>query len=167
MLSKLTSLSKPYWVAIIVAGLSMEAVALYFQYGLDYGPCVLCVHIRAWILALMLIAVIGLFIPSNRSQLVPHILSLGAAAGLAERSWITLGVERGTIEGSCTMDSGYPTWLPLDQWLPVIFEPWEPCGYTPELISGITMAEGLIAFSALLILAVTIQIIAALKSVNA
>ena len=25
-----------------------------------------------------------------------------------------------------------------------MFEPWEPCGYTPELPFGITMAEGLV-----------------------
>ena len=74
------------------------------------------------------------------------------SAGLLERSYQLFGVERGFIMGSCTMESGLPAWFALDEWLPVVFQVHEPCGYTPELFFGITMAEALIVVSLLLLL---------------
>lgn len=153
MLDKLTCLSRSswYWLSLIVIGVAMEGVALFFQYGLDYGPCVLCIHIRIWVMALILIAILGLvFKKCPIATKANHLLTLGVAVGLAERSWQTLAVEKGWIIDSCSMDSGLPNWFALDEWFPHMFEPWEPCGYTPELLFGITMAEGLMAFSVVL-----------------
>ncbi|MCP4598152.1 disulfide bond formation protein B [Neptuniibacter sp.] len=153
MLNKLACLSRSswYWLSLIALGVSMEAVALFYQYVLDYGPCVLCIHVRIWIAALVLIAILGLFTRrySGLAKL-SHLLVLVTGIGLFERSWKTLGVERGWIIEACSMDSGLPDWFALDKWMPHMFEPWEPCGYTPELLFRITMAEGLVAFSAVL-----------------
>lgn len=138
-----------FWIAMIVICLSMESVALYYQYVLDYGPCVLCVQIRAWILAILIVSIFGLLVRKNHLALIiTNLVSLCFAAGMLERSYMTLGIERGFIEGSCTLNSGFPSWLTLDKWLPSVFEPWEACGYTPELLFGITMAEGLIVLAA-------------------
>jgi disulfide bond formation protein DsbB len=45
-----------------------------------------------------------------------------------------------------------PDWLPLDQWLPPLFQVHEACGYTPSLPVGFTMAEVLLPLSAVLLL---------------
>ncbi len=50
------------------------------------------------------------------------------------------------------MDSSLPNWFALDKWWPTVFEVMEPCGYTPELLFGITMAEALVVFSILMLL---------------
>ncbi len=144
MLNLLATLSRSriYWFLVLLACLTMEGTALYYQYGLDYGPCVLCVQVRAWLLGLALVALVMLFLPAF--AFLGQFLSLLLASGLLYTSWRTLGIERGTIIDSCTMDAGFPDWLPLQRWLPQVFEPWEPCGYTPELPFGITMAEGLV-----------------------
>lgn len=142
-----------YWLLVLIFGMAMEAIALYFQYGLGYGPCVLCIHVRIYVMAFMLVALIALLSRHNRlMNILTSVTGLGLAIGLAERSWKTFGVERGFIEGACDMDSGLPNWFALDKWFPTVFEPWEPCGYTPELLFGITMAEGLIALSVVAIL---------------
>ncbi|WP_415900415.1 disulfide bond formation protein B [Neptuniibacter sp. QD48_11] len=153
MLDKLTCLSRSafFWLSLIFIGISMEAVALYYQYALDYYPCVLCIHIRIWLFALIIVAIFGLFTRKHGClSKLSHLLTLVVGIGLVERSWKTLAVERNWIVDSCSMDSGLPNWFALDQWIPSVFAPWEPCGYTPELLFGITMAEGLMAFSALL-----------------
>ena len=150
MLEKLTCFSRSswYWLGLITLGLSMEAIALYYQYVLDYGPCVLCIHVRIWIFAMILVALLGFLTRKQRGlSKLTHLLILATGLGLAERSWQTLAVERGWIIDACSMDSGLPDWFALDQWFPTVFEPWEPCGYTPELLFRITMAEGLMAFS--------------------
>lgn len=151
MLSSLATIGRSswYWLAIIVTGLAMESVALFYQYGLDYGPCVLCIHIRIWVMAFVLLAILALLLRHNRTLLISaHILSVIAAAGLLERSWMTFAVERNLVDGSCSMSTGLPAWFALDQWFPAVFEAWELCGWTPELLFGITMAEGLLVMAA-------------------
>lgn len=143
--------SSHYWVLMLLAGLAMEGIALYYQYVLDYGPCVLCIHIRIFIAGLILISLLALLLRGSRGgRLFCHFGSLIMATGILERSWQTLGVERGWIEAACSMNSGLPSWFALDQWWPTLFEVWEACGYTPELYFGITMAEALVAVGGLL-----------------
>jgi disulfide bond formation protein DsbB len=141
----------------------MESIALYYQYVLDYGPCVLCVHIRAWVLALLIISIIGFVLRATPWGLaLANFIALVFSTGMLERAYTTLGIEQGFIDGSCTLSSGFPSWLPLDKWSPTIFEPWEACGYTPELLFGITMAEGLIVLAAGLVLVTLAMLLAGL-----
>lgn len=131
-----------YWPLLLCTGLLAEGVALYFQYGLDYGPCVLCIHIRLWVAALILVSLGGLI--GQRCahiQRLCHLLTASISLGLVERSWRTLAIEKNWIESSCTFDSGLPDWFAPDRWWPWMFEIWESCGYTPEVAAGLSMAE--------------------------
>ncbi|MDH5485720.1 MAG: disulfide bond formation protein B, partial [Gammaproteobacteria bacterium] len=56
------------------------------------------------------------------------------------------------IFGDCGFDTGLPAWFAVDQWLPWMFRVETSCGYTPELMFGITMAEALLVFSGVLLL---------------
>lgn len=142
----------PYWAALILLALALEGVALFYQYGLEYWPCVLCIHVRVWLLGLMVVGVMGLLVRHRRwLVLLPQLLVAVIGAGMLERSLKLLGTERGTLEGSCAMESGLPPWFALDLWFPSVFQVMEPCGYTPELWFGITMAEALVVFSGLLL----------------
>jgi disulfide bond formation protein DsbB len=64
------------------------------------------------------------------------------------------------------MESGLPDWFALDVWFPKLFKVWEPCGYTPELLFGITMAEGLLVFSVVMVLVTVTLTIATLLGKN-
>ncbi|BAZ92835.1 disulfide bond formation protein DsbB [Thiohalobacter thiocyanaticus] len=143
-----------YWLALLVLVLLLEGVALFYQYRLDYWPCVLCIHVRIWLAALGLLALLMLALRRLRGgALLGHLATAGIGLGLLERAWLLLGTERGFIEDAgCGMDLGLPAWLALDDWLPWLFEAQTSCGYTPELPLGITMAEALLAFSAALTL---------------
>jgi disulfide bond formation protein DsbB len=156
--------SVPYWAGLILTALTMEGVALFYQYRLDYWPCVLCIHVRVWLLGLILAGGLGLLGRHLRGLLVlAQILVAVVGAGILERSLKLLGTERGTFEGSCAMESGLPAWFALDQWLPFMFKVMEPCGYTPELFSGITIAEALVVFSGGLLLLGIVMTIVTLK----
>lgn len=149
---KLLSQSKWYWVLILVGGLVMEAVALYYQYVLGEWPCVLCIHIRIWIAAMILISILALLIRGEFFTRIFHILTTVAAIGFVERSWQVLAVERGWIFGDCSMESGLPDWFALDKWFPLVFEVQTSCGYTPYIIMQISMAEILMATSIIALL---------------
>ncbi len=150
-----------YWLVLLGGGLALEGTALYYQYILHYGPCVLCIHIRIWVLALVLVSLAGLAMRRSRpGRLVVQALVVVCLAGLTERAWLLLAVEVGRVQGECSFASGLPAWLALDRWFPWLFQVQEACGVTPPLFFGVTMAEallplamGLLALNLLLLLA--------------
>ncbi|VAW64265.1 Periplasmic thiol:disulfide oxidoreductase DsbB, required for DsbA reoxidation [hydrothermal vent metagenome] len=149
----LASNSRWYWIFLLFTGITLEASALFYQYVLGEPPCVLCIHVRIWVLGMVSLSLLALILRKFKAGLLAaHILMTLIMTGLFERSYQLLGVERGFIFGSCSMDSGLPPWFSLDSWLPYVFKIWAACGYTPELLFGITMAEALIVLSAVLFL---------------
>jgi disulfide bond formation protein DsbB len=167
--SKLAIIGKSgwYWLALVLIGLSFEGVALFYQHVLDEMPCVLCIHVRLLVLALLLLALVAMFLRHFKwPNVLAHLLSVLVAVGLLERSWQLLGTERGFTFGDCGLDPGFPAWLPLDAWFPAVFQVQTSCGYTPELLFGITMAEALIVFSAAFVLVSLAMTVAALFVVH-
>ncbi|MFQ3229665.1 disulfide bond formation protein B [Reinekea sp.] len=134
-----------YWLAVIAVGFGLEGVALFYQHVLNEPPCNLCIQARVWTLLGIIAAGLGLAVRRFfYIRMAAHLAVVVSLIGLLNRSWIAMLVERGQYEGTCGMDPGFPTWLPLDKWFPNVFEVWTMCGYTPNFIFGLTMAEGLV-----------------------
>ncbi len=147
MLNKISKLprSSIWWTGMIILCVFMEAVGLYYQYQLNTLPCVLCIHVRMLLFALILVSLLALVWPVIRTPM--FIVTSGIWLWMAERSYQLLGTELGWVLGECEMSSGLPSWLALERWFPWIFEIHEPCGYTPFLLFGVSMAEALIVLS--------------------
>ena len=103
-----------FWLTGIIYLALMEAIALYYQ----YGP--------------------GMWYP--------------CALCVQVRAWVmgslifyyAFGVEQGTVISSCTMGAGFPEFMPLDQWVPVLFEAQGMCGQSPPMPLGVSMVEALL-----------------------
>ncbi len=150
MISRLSRLpqSKAFWASMLVLCLILEGIALYYQYKLNYLPCVLCIHVRMLLAGIIVVSVLGFILCSIQTlSLTLFALLTGFWIWMAERSYQLLGVERGWLFGECDLSSGLPEWLALESWFPWLFEIYEPCGYTPFLLFRITMAEALIVMS--------------------
>lgn len=142
------AVSRVYWLALIALSLLNLIVALYYQYALDEWPCVLCIQIRLWFSVLLVVGIIGFFLRQHLwPRLLSQLASLLVATGLAERSYMLLGTEKGFVFSDCGFDAGLPPWLALEDWLPWLYRVEASCGYTPELLLGITMAEALMILS--------------------
>lgn len=142
-----------YWLALILIGLSFEGVALFYQHVLDELPCVICIQVRLLMLVLILVALPALYLRHFKwPNVLMHLLTVLVAATLLERSYQLLGTERGFTFGDCGFDLGLPDWLALETWFPAVFKVQTSCGYTPELLFGITMAEVLMVFSVVFVL---------------
>lgn len=151
-----------YWLAVLAISVSFEAVALYYQYVLGEAPCVMCIQVRLWLFALIIVALVALAQLRLRIRLVPvHLLTIVISAGLLERSYRLLGTERGFVTGECGFDLGLPAWFTPDKWLPGLFEVQTTCGYTPVLPFGISMAEALIVLSVIFVLIAVTMLVAA------
>lgn len=142
-----------YWLFYIVAGIGTMAVALYHQYGLDEMPCMMCIHVRLWISLLIIISFIGLLVRKNTlMNSIAHVSTVLIAIALTSKSYQLLGTERGFLVTECSFDLGLPDWFAIDAWLPWLYRVETTCGYTPEVIFGITMAEGLMVMSTCLLI---------------
>ena len=154
--------SRLYWLAMALIGISFEAIALFYQNVLGEMPCVLCIHVRLWVTALIIVALLAQLQHRLKFKPVPvHLLSVVIAGGLLERSYQLLGTERGFVTGDCGFDLGLPAWFAPDKWLPSLFQVQTSCGYTPELLYGVTMAEALIVASAVFVLVSVTMLVAA------
>ena len=154
-----TLISDPkYWLLCIVGGVAALLVALLYQYVFDEWPCVLCIHIRLWITLLVIVSIAGLLLRKYKIlNLFAHFSLVLIAIGLTERSYMLLGTERGFVFGDCGFDVGLPAWFAIEAWIPWMYRVESSCGYTPELIFGITMAEALMVMSVgLLVLSVAV-----------
>ena len=142
-----------FWLLFVIFGISLEAVAFYYQYVLEDLPCVLCVHFRLVVAAMIIFAMLGLFVRKSKWLSIIVILLLTASFLLmAERAYQLLGVERGFILGECSMASGLPSWFAVGEWVPWFFKVETTCGYTPIVAFGVTMAESLLVMSILLVI---------------
>ncbi|MEJ2043127.1 MAG: disulfide bond formation protein B [Reinekea sp.] len=144
--------SRWYWLCVVLTGLGVEGVALFYQHVLDEPPCVLCIQSRVWVLAGVLFGLVGL-IGSNlvAIRLTAQLGLVGALGMVLNKSWTTVLVERGLYDGQCGMDPGFPSWFALDKWFPNVFEVWTMCGFTPNFLFGMTMGEGLVYGTSVLI----------------
>lgn len=141
-----------FWILTIIAGLTLLVVALSYQYILDELPCVLCIQIRLWISLLVVLSIIALFIHRYHiPNFIAHLCVFVIAIALTERSYQLLGTERGFLFGDCGFTSGLPAWFAIEEWLPWLYRIETSCGYTPEIIFGITMAEALMVLSVFLL----------------
>lgn len=156
------------WLALAGFCVVLEGIALYYQYALDYGPCVLCIHVRMW---LALLIVLGLVAAATCRWRAPRVvLLLGAIAicvALSERAWQLVATERGWVIGSCAMTSGLPEWVPLERWFPSVFLIQESCGYTPDMPWALTMGESLLGLFPLMAIVLLVLLPGALRAERA
>jgi len=147
LLQKLSQ-SPWYWLGYTLGGIALLCDALVYQYVFEELPCVMCIQVRLWISLLVIVSLLGFFLRKNlwanrAMQLVIVLISMG----LIERSYLLLGTEKGFVFADCGFNTGLPSWFAIEQWLPWLYEVQASCGYTPELLFGITMAEMLMVLS--------------------
>jgi len=136
---------------IAAASLAMLVIALYYQYVLGEEPCQVCIQARLWVFALLLVSMTLAALPKNRVlRLSGNLLALACALGLGERAWFLYQLENGIGNGSCEFQLGMPDWFAIDQWFPSLFEVRNLCSFTPEMLFGLSMAEGLLLIAGLL-----------------
>ena len=153
-----------YWWMYIVGSIVLLAIALYHQHVLDEQPCLMCIQVRLWFSLLIIISIIGLITVRNKlANLLTHLATVVVIAGLVERSYMLLGTERGFVFSDCGFNLGLPAWFTIDEWLPWLYRVETTCGYTPEVMFGITMAEGLMVLSVLFLIISTFVTLAAIS----
>ncbi|MEW7988856.1 MAG: disulfide bond formation protein DsbB [gamma proteobacterium symbiont of Ctena orbiculata] len=151
------------WLLLASSALILEGAALYFQYGLELDPCVLCIYQRAAVLGIFLSALIGMSAP--RSLVARSIGYAGWALAAGWCLYLALelsGMQLGMVQPSlsCDVNAKFPAWLKLDHWLPAVFQPTGFCGDIQWQFLGLSMPLwlALIMLLQLIVLGVVLSI---------
>ncbi|MBW8190236.1 disulfide bond formation protein DsbB [Neiella marina] len=136
------------WLLLAISALVLDLVALYFQHVMLLEPCVKCIHERVAMFGLMFAGLIGLI---NPRSMVVRIAGYGlwiysAIEGLRiALSHVALQAPTANpFINSCGMDPEFPSWAPLDYWLPEVFMPRGMCDEVQWEFLGYSMPQWLV-----------------------
>jgi len=122
----------------------MIGTALYFQHHYGLEPCEACIQIRLMVLGMLCVLQ---FMPLPSFHIRMGILTVISALNIwmLERTIYLIKLESGDGgNGSCNFNQLFPDWLPLDQWVPGLFEVRAMCGDSTEMFAGISMPEAIL-----------------------
>ncbi len=149
------------WFLMFLTTLGLELTALFFQHIMLLEPCVMCIYERVALFGIMGAALLGLCNPKQPairwSALVLWIYSAWQGLLLAwEHN--QLQVNPSPFQ-TCDFMVRFPSWLPLNKWMPGIFEAYGDCAQDQWHWLGLTMPGWLIVvFAAYLIVAIVIAL---------
>lgn len=120
------------WLLLAALALVLDGIALFLQHVLHVEPCNECIYIRAGVLGIAVAGLLGALAPRYwPMRLLALTAWVGALGWSLSRVVLLLDLERIVAAGgdaSCKRFKGFPDWLPLEQWLPNVFEPRAMCG---------------------------------------
>ncbi|WP_041523862.1 disulfide bond formation protein B [Gilvimarinus agarilyticus] len=142
-----------FWLAVAGLMLALEIGALLFQHVWHYYPCELCIYVRVWVAAIFIVSLLALWLKRWRVGRVVSVLAgLGLSIGLSLETWSLIKVEYAIGHGSsCGFRASFPSWAPLDEWMPWMFQVQDMCQATPPVILGLSMAHCLVMVSFVLL----------------
>lgn len=145
-LSDLTTNSKP-WLLLALSALVLECCALFFQYVMALEPCIMCVYQRVAIFAILFAGLIGFF--GSQSTIIRTLAyslwGTGAIWGLIiALEHVEIQESAGSIFFSCEFFPNFPTWAPLHEWIPFLFEATGDCGEISWQFLGYSMPQWMV-----------------------
>ena len=165
MLKTLHTLStqRRSWLLLAAVALALDGAALFLQHVLQVQPCNECIYIRAGVLGIAVAGLLGTVAPRYWPMRWLALCAwVGALGWSLSRVFLLLDLERAVRAGadaSCKRFKGFPDWLPLEQWLPNVFEPRATCGTVSWTFLGesVTFWIG-VALSGMALLAVAVVV---------
>ena len=140
-------LSKNPWILLAVSALGLEAAALFFQYGLDLKPCIMCIYQRVAIWAIFFAGVFGALAPK---QLIVRLVcyglwGTGAIWGLLlALEHVEMQAASNSLFFTCEFVPNFPSWAPLHEWIPALFEASGDCGEISWQFMGYSMPQWMV-----------------------
>lgn len=146
------SRSRTAWALLTLGATLLLVTALFFQYVQGYQPCVMCVYQRAALVGVILAGLLGWLNPAHpwlRSGALLLWLASSVEGLQLAREHVGYQLNPSPFN-VCTSFAEFPSWLPLDRWLPWLFNPTGDCASIDWSWLGWSMPQWLIGIFALL-----------------
>lgn len=144
-LSQLSTTRAP-WLLLGFSALIFELCALTFQYYMGLAPCIMCIYQRLAIVGIFCAGVIG----GLGAQSIIARLAAYISWGVGSIWGLIIALEHVEIQSSdslfytCEYVPNFPSWLPLHQWMPWLFEATGDCGDIKWQFLGFSMPQVMI-----------------------
>lgn len=169
MLTSLKNISKQRspWLLLAASAFALESCALFFQHIMKLDPCVMCVYERIAMLGILSAGLIGATAPQNSIVRLSAFLCWAISA-----VWgALLAIEHAHYQinpspfATCDFFPNFPSWAPLHEWLPWLFNPTGDCADIVWQFFGYSMPQWLIvSFAIYCVIFVIIAVSALLPS---
>ncbi|AZG73605.1 disulfide bond formation protein DsbB [Shewanella livingstonensis] len=158
--------SRLSWGLLLLSAIGLELAALFFQYGMDLAPCVMCIYIRVAVLGIILAGLVGMLQPK-----MWFIRLVGLAIWVVSAVWgFKLAYELNEMQvnpspfATCSFYPEFPSFMPLDTWLPAVFSPTGMCSDSPWSWLSVSMAQWMMVGFVLYVVMWLLMLIPTLKS---
>lgn len=146
MLHKCYLNSRYGWISIAITTIILELVALYFQYVMLIQPCVICIYERCTLFGILGAALIGACAP--KSLLLSYaatMLWIYSAWQGVRLSWMHTMIQLNPSPFStCDLFVIFPSWMPLDKWIPTVFLASNDCNIEKWSFLTLTMPQWMV-----------------------
>ncbi|MGF1723417.1 disulfide bond formation protein DsbB [Photobacterium nomapromontoriensis] len=140
------SKSRLSWLLLLAFIIFFEGCALFFQHVMKLDPCVMCVYERVAMAGIAISAIIGLMAPHNTVIRWVGLLGWGYSA----YHGLVLSIQHVSYQfpefpwsASCDLVVNFPSWAPLNQWVPWMFEASGDCAEIVWEFLGLSMPQWL------------------------
>ncbi|MCG6281273.1 disulfide bond formation protein DsbB [Vibrio diabolicus] len=150
------------WLLLLLFAVFFEACALYFQHVMMLAPCVMCIYERVAMMGVGVAAIVGLMAPNN-----PVFRWLGLIGwGLSSYKGLLLAQQHVDYQfnpspfATCDLFVTFPSWAPLNQWVPWMFEAYGDCSKIVWQFLDLSMPQWLVVIFAGNLIALALIVIA-------
>ncbi len=158
------SMQRRAWLLLLAFIIVFEACALLFQHVMMLAPCVMCIYERVAMLGIGCAAIVGAIAPQN-----PVFRWLGLIGwGLSAYKGLTLAMQHVEYQfhpspfATCDVFVTLPSWMPLNKWMPWMFEAYGDCSKVVWQFLTLSMPQWLVIIFAGNLIALAIIVIAQL-----
>ncbi len=142
------------WFLLMISALALDGIALFFQHGMGLQPCVMCIYERIAVLGIAFAGFLGWIAP--RSAIIRWLaIVLWIYSGIAglQLSWEHTMIQLYPSPfNTCDFFVNFPEWLPLNIWLPSVFEASGDCAVQQWVFLKLDMPQWLIGIFAVYLL---------------
>lgn len=139
------------WALLFTSAFLLELVALYFQYGMDLKPCIMCIYQRTAVFGVLFSALLPLLKNNPITRLLAFVgWGLSAIWGtLIALEHVDIQTATNPFFVVCEIVPNFPSFLPLHTMLPNIFAATGDCGDINWEFVGMSMPQWMIVIFAL------------------
>ena len=165
---KTLSVQRSGWLLLMISALVLEGIALYFQYGMELQPCVMCVYERVALFGVAFAGLFGLIAP--RFLIVRLLALLIGFVSVVKGQLLSLKHVDYQLHpapwNQCSYLPEFPQTLPLDKWFPVLFQPTGSCEDVAWSFLGFSMAQWIVVMFAIYLLVLLVVLISQFKRLD-
>ena len=152
------------WLLLALTALALELTALWFQHVMGLKPCVMCIYERCALLGVLLAGLVGALAPATPFRFIGIIVWLIGAGEGVRLSWEhTMLQVHPPLFATCDFMARFPSWLPLDKWVPGMFVASGNCLDRSWTLFNLSMPEWLLGIFVVYLLVAVLVLIAQLS----